>query len=89
MQAIILELLDQDWPDITSYSWASAVITFIYRLMCRVASIKRGKRASDIAGALVIQQEVQILSYIYIIMTLLHNYSYGYESILPLAFLLP
>ena len=76
MQGIFLELLDQDWDDIASYSWASAALAFLYRHLCRAASIKRGKPASDIAGPLVILQVVQHLIYIYIIMTLLNSFTY-------------
>ena len=70
IQGIYLEFLNQDWADIASYSWASAALAFLCRNLCRAASIKREKPASDIVCPLVILQVVQNLSYIYIIMTL-------------------
>ena len=76
MQGIYLELLDQDWVDIASYNWASAPLAFLYRNLCQAALIKKGKPTSDIAGPLVNLQVVQNLSYIYIIMTLLNNFTY-------------
>lgn len=49
MQRIFLEILDQDWPDLASYSWVSVELAFLYGPLCRGVSIKRGKPASDIA----------------------------------------
>ena len=76
IQGIYLELLDQDWANIASYSWANAALAFLYSHLCRATLIKRRKPVSDITGPLVILQVVQNLSYIYIIMTLLNNFTY-------------